>query len=495
MLFNSYVFIFAFLPAVIAGYYLCARFIGPRPAVAWLVAASVYFYGFFRADYVLIITGSMIVNYAIGVLLGRRSGPRRTVLTLGVGANLALLGYYKYAGFGVSSFNAVLGAEHPVPHIVLPLAISFFTFQQIAYLVDAFRRETEEHNFIDYCLFVTFFPQLIAGPIVHHAEMLPQFASRRPRLRAEHLSLGISIFTVGLFKKVALADPVSAYANPMFDAAAAGTAPTLTEAWLGSLAYACQIYYDFSGYSDMAVGLGLLFGVRLPINFNSPYKATSVVDFWRRWHITLSRFLRDYLYFPLGGNRRGKTRRYVNLMITMLLGGLWHGAAWTFVLWGGLHGLYLVINRAWWAITRRRHDRPISLPHRAAATLGTFLAVLVAWVFFRAEGFDAARRVLEGMAGSHGTTSGSFPLLPAALWCSGLTLGAFLLPNTAQLFADYNPVVDMTVVNASPRPRWWRVLLGGKWRPNPLWALVIAAMFLWSVLNLQNVHEFLYRQF
>ena len=288
---------------------------------------------------------------------------------------------------------------------MLPLGISFFTFQKIAYLVDAYRGEVRAGGFLSFALFVTFFPQLIAGPIVHHSEVIPQFGQKstyRPNL--DNLSMGIGIFVLGLAKKTVLADSIATYATPVFRAAQAGADPTLFEAWGGALAYTFQLYFDFSGYSDMAIGLALMFNIRLPINFNSPYKATNIIDFWRRWHITLSRFLRDYLYIPLGGNRHGVARRYANLMLTMLLGGLWHGAGWTFIVWGGLHGIFLVINHFWHALgvgsATTSGARPGS--DGSAARTITFLAVMVAWVFFRAEDFDAATRILAGMAGLNG---------------------------------------------------------------------------------------------
>ena len=289
--------------------------------------------------------------------------------------------------------------------IVLPLAISFFTLQQITYLVDANSGETKEYNFLHYCLFVTFFPQLIAGPIVHHREMLPQFEqSSAYRFVQSNFASGTAIFLLGLFKKVVLADGVAVYATPVFNAAEAGAVLTFFEAWTGATAYTFQLYFDFSGYSDMAIGIARMFNINLPLNFNSPYKAVNITEFWRRWHMTLSRFLRDYLYIPLGGNRKGKTRRHVNLMITMLLGGLWHGAGWTFVAWGALHGFYLVVNHSWHALRRALNPNPRSygIAGQALAWLITMNAVVVAWVFFRAESFNGAIAILEGMAGMNG---------------------------------------------------------------------------------------------
>ncbi len=291
----------------------------------------------------------MLFNFLVGNRLVRirRKGYKHSVrgaLVVGIAFNLGTLGYFKYFNFFVETANVVFNAGFNFDEIILPLAISFFTFQQITFLVDAYRGKACDYNFLHYALFVTFFPQLIAGPIVHHAEMMPQFLKRKTGgLSNASIAVGGSIFLLGLFKKVVLADNVAAYATPVFAAASAGQELTLIESWGGVLAYTFQLYFDFSGYSDMAIGLARMFGIVLPLNFNSPYKAASIIDFWRRWHMTLSRFLRDYVYFPLGGSLRGRMKRHINLMITMLLGGLWHGAGWTFVVWGGLHGIYLMI--------------------------------------------------------------------------------------------------------------------------------------------------------
>ena len=443
----------------------------------------------------------------------------KAILVAGIAANLGLLGYYKYANFFVDNLNALLGNNLILETIILPLAISFFTFQQIAYLVDAYRGETHEYSFLHYALFVTFFPQLIAGPIVHHHEMLPRFArSTIYRLKAEHLAVGLTIFTLGLFKKVVLADGVAVYATPVFNAAEAGTALTFFEAWGGALAYTFQLYFDFSGYSDMAIGLARMFGIRLPLNFNSPYKATSIIDFWRRWHITLSRFLRDYLYIPLGGSRKGEARRLTNLLITMLLGGLWHGAGWTFVLWGGMHGCYLVFNNIWrkWRSSRGHlHGTPAG---RFFAWLLTMLAVIVAWVPFRAEGLAATQNMLGAMLGFNG-----FPL-PVSLtgklgfiepwlisfgavfqsmfhnglanWTNGaamiflLAMIAVVAPNTQQIMQQYHPALE--VYNGEIQQFKYKLT---QWQPTALWAISIGSLFLISLAYLTRVSEFLYFQF
>ncbi len=346
MLFNSLVFVLGFLPAVVIGFALLARRGTPGQAMLFLVGASLLFYAAWNPPYLFLLVGSVAFNYGLGQRL--RARPSRWVLGFGIAANLGAIGYFKYANFFLDNVNALTGGGLEIGTIVLPLAISFFTFQQIAYLIEAHRGDIAEHDFLSYALFVTFFPQLIAGPIVRFNEVVPQFAAERfGRLGSRDLALGATLFVIGLGKKVLLADSLARAASPVFQAAELGLPVAPVEAWTAALAYSFQLYFDFSGYSDMAIGLACLFGIRLPWNFASPYKATSVIEFWRRWHMTLSRFLRDYLYIPLGGNRKGPARRTVNLMIVMLLGGLWHGAGWSFVIWGGLHGLYLCVNSAW----------------------------------------------------------------------------------------------------------------------------------------------------
>ena len=324
---------------------------------------------------------------------------------MAIAVNLFFLIYFKYANFFVDNLNHLTGSALSLATVVLPLGISFFTFTQIAFLADTWQGKVKEFNFVHYALFVTYFPHLIAGPVLHHAEMMPQFAKRNVcHVNWDNMAVGLSIFVLGLAKKVLLADAVADFSTPVFDAVKAGGQPMLFESWVGALAYTLQLYLDFSAYSDMAIGLSLMFNVRLPLNFNSPYKATCIIDFWRRWHMTLSRFLRDYLYIPLGGSRLGTKRRYVNLMLTMLLGGLWHGAGWTFVIWGALHGFYLLVNHAWRAL--KQHfgwSHGGRLATLAAGAL-TFLAVVVGWVFFRADSFSSAVTMLQGMVGVNGVS-------------------------------------------------------------------------------------------
>jgi D-alanyl-lipoteichoic acid acyltransferase DltB (MBOAT superfamily) len=493
MLFNSYEFLFGFLPLVLIVYFVLGRGASTLAAIGFLTAASFFFYGWWNPVYVALLAGSVVFNYAVGrALLAKRL---RALLALGIAGDLVLLGAFKYAGFFATNLNSLAALALPVPQIVLPLGISFFTFTQIAYLVDVYRGEAREYRFINYALFVSFFPHLLAGPVLHHAEVMPQFARRETfRFSAENFAVGLTIFAIGLFKKVILADGVAEFSTPMFDAAKNGATLTFLAAWGGVLAYTFQLYFDFSGYSDMAIGLARLFGIVFPANFNSPYKASSIIDFWRRWHMTLSRFLRDYLYIPLGGGRRGAVRRHVNLMITMLLGGLWHGAGWTFVIWGGLHGLYLVANHVWRAARTRWLGR-VDVPTGLALWLGrllTFLAVVVAWVFFRAETLPAAVAILEGMAGLNGVAKAD-PYwfgAPQLRWLVLMFLVAWGLPNVQQLLHRYRPALETYPGEVSP-PYWRRLA----WRPVAGWALATVTLLVVAVINLTRVSEFLYYQF
>ena len=522
MLFNAPVFLFAFLPVTVIGFYLIGGRGRANLAVAWLVLASLFFYGWWGPRYVLLILASIGANYTLGLALAREARPaaRRVLLAASVAGNLGALGYFKYAGFFMANVDSLLGSGWSIGEIVLPLAISFFTFQQIAFLVDSYRRQAREPRFLHYCLFVSFFPQLIAGPIVYHGEMLPQFA--KPgiyRFRSRRLALGLSILSIGLFKKVVIADGMAAYATPVFQAADGGQDLSFLTAWSGALSYTFQLYFDFSGYADMAIGLGALFGIRLPLNFYSPYKANSIIDFWRRWHMTLARFLRDYLYIPLGGNRKGRTRRTANVMVVMLLGGLWHGAGWTFVLWGGLHGLFLSLNHLWRGLKRRLGFWPTHEPwwERALARLLTFLAVVVAWVFFRAETLDGALSLVQGMAGLNGMVLpirylpriGPFgELLQAAGWQFGLVdmpykgtdaLRAIALllfvvwfaPNTSQIMRRYRPHVGV-YAGRGAGPAGWLL-----WRPTPAWGVLYGVLLSAAVTAAlyAETSEFLYFQF
>ena len=513
MLFNSLAFVFFYLPITLAGFFVLGRR-SPLAAAAWLALASLFFYGWWNPVYVGLLVGSMVFNYWLGVRIVRGVNARG-LLMFAVITNLALLAYYKYANFFVDNLSAVAGSGISLGAIILPLGISFFTFTQIAFLVDAYQGKAREYSFIHYALFVTYFPHLIAGPILHHAEMMPQFAQRQTYTPDyDKLAAGVTLFVLGLAKKVLIADEVGGYVAPFFDAARGGASLTFVESWCGALAYTFQLYFDFSGYSDMAVGLSLMFGVRLPINFHSPYKAVNIIDFWRRWHITLSRFLRDYLYVPLGGNRKGPARRYINLLLTMLLGGLWHGAGWTFVLWGALHGVCLCVNHAWRALRESLgHDlRQSTTLGRAAACGVTFAAVVAGWVIFRADSVSTATVILRGMAGlngfalpdywlvrwgdtgawlaAHGVSfADTRGLVRAGLinWLVILLAIVWFAPNTQQIMRHAQPALGIPADGDAAR--WLQ------WRPAAWLAFPFAALAVLIVVNLHKKSEFLYFQF
>ncbi len=518
MLFNSYAFIFFFLPAALFVFFRIGR-VHPVLAAGWLGCASLFFYGWWNPAYVALLAASIVFNYGMGIAIVRAGAAadarrKKRLLVAAVSANLLLLAYYKYANFFIGNANVALGTHWSLGEIILPLGISFFTFTQIAFLVDAYQDKAREYSFVHYGLFVTYFPHLIAGPILHHREMMPQFGlpeTYRPDY--DKIAAGLTLFVIGLFKKVVIADGVAAYVAPVFDAPQAGQALTFLEAWCGALAYTFQLYFDFSGYSDMALGLSLLFGIRLPVNFHSPYKAANIIEFWRHWHMTLSRFLRDYLYIPLGGNRRGAARRYFSLMATMLLGGLWHGAGWTFVVWGGLHGVYLVVNHAWRTLRARLgHDlkRPTRWG-RAAGCAITFVAVVIGWVFFRADSLDTAAAILRAMAGlngfivpdvwfakwgavgewlaQQGVTFGATPALArtgVVHWIWILLAIVWFAPNSQQILAAARPALGVPPESAGTR---WQ------WRPAAASAVAVAVMAIAVIVNLNRHSEFLYFQF
>jgi alginate O-acetyltransferase complex protein AlgI len=501
MLFSSYTFLFQFLPAMVLAF-AAARRHSPRAGILVLAGGSLFFYGAWRPAYLLLLIASVAVNFSLGL---RMEDParRRRIGTFGVVLNLAMLCYFKYTNFIFDSLNMLTGAPLPFVNIILPLGISFFTFQQIAYLVDVMRGAKVERDIVSYTLFVSFFPHLIAGPLVHHAEMIPQFKRGRTGRSAVLAARGLAIFAAGLFKKVVIADNLAQFVSPVFAHLDAGGGVTTSWAWLATLAYTLQIYFDFSGYSDMAIGLALLFGIRLPVNFHSPYQALSIVEFWRHWHITLSRFLRDYLYIPLGGNRLGEQRRYVNLLVTMLLGGLWHGAGWNFLIWGGLHGMYLCINHLWhgWRGDFKARGSATRLAVKAMSWTITFVAVVIAWVFFRAKTAAGAWQMLGGLFGFEaGSSAYASPgilrvmdlpvlvgeerllLIGGCAVALALTI-ALSLPNVPQLFGyrEYR--------RAPEKPALLR------WRPNGAWALLTAFAFAISLFGMWQRLEFLYFQF
>jgi alginate O-acetyltransferase complex protein AlgI len=400
MLFNSYPFLFVFLPLTLLIFYGLRRIGRPDMCVPFLMLASLAFYSYWRPADLVVLLSTIVWNFLFAGYLARRSAPQaQLMLFVAIAGDLGLLAYFKYFDFIVSNVASLFGFDYSPLGIRLPIGISFFTFTQIAYLVDCYRSREYEKKFSNYGLFVTVFPHLIAGPIIHHAQMRPQFASLvRERIDPRLVALGVPILIIGLAKKVLLADNLAALADPVFAAVDKFVHLSASSAWLGVIAYTLQIYFDFSGYSDMAVGLGLLFGLRLPVNFDSPYKSTSIIEFWRRWHITLSTWLRDYLYFSLGGNRSGKAKRLLNIAITMLLGGIWHGAGWTFVIWGALHAFYIVANHL------LREFSPLDRNREAPRVLGlmkwalTMSLVMIAWVFFRAKSASSAISVLKSIA-------------------------------------------------------------------------------------------------
>lgn len=485
MLFNSYVFIFLFLPITFFLYFYLNKKHLTVASKGFLVFASLFFYSWWNIAYLPLILVSILVNYVIGRQLSTCSRQNRyysnkVILVIGIIFNLGLLGYFKYSDFFIANYNMVFNTDISFLYLTLPLAISFYTFQQIAYLVDSFRSETKEYDFLNYVVFVTFFPQLIAGPIVHHAEMMPQFSNVRNKVRNyRNIALGLFIFAMGLFKKVVIADTFAKWATEGFDVA---EKLNMIEAWMTSLSYTFQLYFDFSGYTDMAIGAALLFNIKLPINFNSPYKATSIQDFWRRWHITLSRFLKGYVYIPLGGNRHGEIRTYTNLFATFLLGGIWHGAGWTFVFWGVLHGLALVIHRVWYKLGFRMHT--------FLAWFITFNFINISWVFFRAKEFEDALKVLKGMF-----------------------FGAFVLPESVSHRLDFlhgygvefgrwmnifkeGPVITLwliagfVLILAFPNSMQFR----NRFKPNYSY-LFLTVLFSLSIFILNRKSEFIYFNF
>ncbi|MBL0121232.1 MAG: MBOAT family protein [Betaproteobacteria bacterium] len=471
MLFNSYGYLFAFLPLALAGYFALRR--SSNIALAWLVAMSLFFYAWWNPWHLPVVLGSMAFNFWVGRRIMASSKNKNRLLWLGIAGNLLLLAAFKYTHFALGLVADVSGWTFAVPQIALPLGISFFTFTQIAYLVDTARGEVRETNPVHYALFVTFFPHLLAGPILHHKEMMPQFAEASNRFfNAKNFARGLFLLALGFGKKVLLADPLGASASAGY---ANIDALGFADAWITTLAYTFQIYFDFSGYTDMALGAALMFNIRLPVNFSSPYLATDIQDFWRRWHITLSRFLRDYLYIPLGGNKASDTRIAMNVMATFLLGGLWHGAGWTFVVWGGLHGAALVGFR-WW-------QRAGFRLHRFPAILLTFAFVHVTWVFFRAPSLTDALHMLH-------------KLLPVGVNWNELLSG--LWPSTTSIGLPYaSPSISIFLVAAAclallPRNSDQLSTQFAATKRDLIWAGLLLTL---GMLTLGQVTQFLYFNF
>jgi D-alanyl-lipoteichoic acid acyltransferase DltB (MBOAT superfamily) len=503
MVFASQAFL-AFL-AVVVGVYWLLGLRHERAGKAWLIAASLFFYGYWVPVYLLLLVASIIVNFAVvqGMLANADARRRAWLLTIGLALNVGLIAYFKYLAFLVESLNFFAAADLPVPDIVLPIGISFFTFQQIGLLVDTWKGRVAELKFWDHVFFIAFYPQLIAGPIVSQREMLPQLAViRRWILEPRRLAVGVAIFSVGLFKKTMLIDPFAPHIDSLYSAAARGEAVGALDGWTAGVSYGFQVYFDFSAYSDMAIGLAFMFGIRLPLNFFSPYKSSSIRMFWRRWHVTLSRFLRDLLFIPLGGSRNGLPRTVAALLVTMGLGGLWHGAGWQFVVWGLLHGAFLAVNHLWIRLALPRMG-PLAAavresPHlsriaQAAGVLLTFGAVSFAWVFFRAPDFDTGLRFATAMLGlsgdfsAHPIAAGILPkLLPYLLivWC---------LPNTMQIFARSGAILNIDDYIVSHEPARF-----GRWlsfRPSRRWAVAAAIVFVTAWFAMSNLSPFIYYQF
>jgi alginate O-acetyltransferase complex protein AlgI len=509
MLFNSTIFLFVFLPICMLGFGTAFRKWGLEAAWTWLAATSVFFYGWWNPAHVPLLLLSVTSNFWLGRKLAiPDQGQHRWLLAIGVVVNLGLLAWYKYWHFLASNVALLLNLEWDHTPLELPLGISFYTFHQLTYLLHCRAGRAEGTTFRHYLLYITFFPQLIAGPIVRPMEMLPQLRERRERaFRWEDISIGFTLLSIGLFKKMVIADHVARWVSPVFDEASRASSIAMLDAWIAVLAYTLQLYFDFSAYSDMALGLARIFGVSLPGNFYSPYKALSIVDFWRRWHITLSLFLRDYLYIPLGGNRKGEVRRNLNLLIVMIIGGFWHGAGWTFGVWGLWHGMALLINHAWMKSAASQSLRG------SCGTLFswglTFLTIIIGWTFFRAHDLQGAFTILKGMGGFSGLE------LPVAwldrlvflkaLGFSGrsdwlvfespwqivqllaLLAATLCLPNAIQLASG-----SLTPSNHASlpfRPSRWH------WQPSFGWACVSGLMLAVALLHLGRLSEFLYFQF
>lgn len=510
MLFNSLPFILVFLPLSLIAYFGIGRISGGSAARVTLATLSFVFYAYWDVRFLPLLLLSIITNFSIGLSISKAdiNSKKQKYFIAGIVFNLGLLFVFKYANLIVSTYEQISATKTGFPEIILPIGISFFTFTQIAFLVDVYRLGAREYRFWDYALFVSYFPHQIAGPILHHKEMLEQFrAQQHISIKKNEVIIGLCILAIGLGKKLFLADVFDSYASPVFSAGEQGVALRFFEAWGAALAYTLQLYFDFSGYSDMAVGISLIFGIRMPENFYSPYKAKNIIDFGRRWHITLSRFLREYLYISLGGNRNGKIRRYINLMLTMGLGGLWHGASWTFLFWGLLHGFYLTINHLWRDFGGHRIKALTNKTIYVSLSWSlTFCSVVVAWVFFRAATFSGALQVLKGMFAVNGfalppSLASALPHLAIADadWSGSLggiralafiglgLLFVVVLPNTQQLFSEFRPVLEKKDVE--------RIESRFVWRPNFFWALFLGTIVGLGLTRLGQDSAFLYFNF
>ncbi|MGH1427757.1 MAG: MBOAT family O-acyltransferase [Arenicella sp.] len=519
MLFSSYQFVYFFLPAFLICFLLALRF-SSRSNLEWVILCfSGLFYSIYSLEYTFILAFSIGANFYLALFISQRArSSAKSLLTIGVALNLLSIAYFKYANFFLDNIRFVIEGL-PVLEILLPLGISFFTFQQIAYLVDVYKHGAAESNIKRYAIFVSFFPQLVAGPIVHHKTFLSQLRQNfSDKWNLNYLFCGLSIFFIGLFKKVVIADSLSNLSDIVFTAADAGNTMVFIESWIGAFSYAFQIYFDFSGYSDMAIGMALAIGLWLPINFNSPYKAVSIIDFWRRWHITLSSFLKDYVYIPLGGNRLGSFVRFRNLMIVMLVGGLWHGAGWTFVVWGGLHGLFLTVNHIW-RKTRFKHYRSNYI-YIALSWMLTMLSVVIAWVFFRAETFSGALDMVRSMFLLSQDYKVIIPYSVDHLIAADSALKSFFTPGLIMqnlyildgywVYAKVAVILCLLLVICLPNTlqifaRFFNEKLGGdpyglsksyfSWSMNAIWGLLLGLFIVMSLVMLSETTEFIYFEF
>jgi D-alanyl-lipoteichoic acid acyltransferase DltB (MBOAT superfamily) len=521
MLFSSNVFLFFFLPIALIGYHLLGRF-GRRAVFGWLSLVSLFFYGYWNPKFLFLLGGSILINFTASRVIARVQSERAKTITLvcAITANLGLLFWFKYLFPLLHFFHGVGWLSRNFGSVILPLGISFFTFTQISYLVDLAQGQAEVQDFLSYLLFVTFFPHLIAGPILHHKEMMPQFSGgigRRFSLNPEDFSVGFTWFLLGLAKKVLIADKLAPTADVAFSHA--GSLPA-TAAWAGLVAYTMQLYFDFSGYSDMALGLARMFSIRFPLNFDSPFKATSVTEYWQRWHMTLTRYITLYLYNPilLSVQRRRvlagkKTSRkalasfggFTSMvtyptMVTMLLTGIWHGAGLQFVLFGLIHGVYLTANQAWRHFRQRSHNAPAPSkplgPTRLAMMIGVYLQIAFALIFFRAPSLDAAFHLLSDLFGHNG--AGHPDQLLAGWFAFALFPVVWFFPNTQQILGEETGAGGIAVspgtpnVNPAPAPTLFPWL---RWYPNTAWLLVMAAIAFASLANLDPHARFLYFQF
>lgn len=506
MLFHESVFVFLFLPIVVPAYLLCKIYINNYSSIILLGILSIIFYGYWDIMYVPLLAFSITFNFFVGQYFLKNSYKTNLVLYIAIFINLFLLVFYKYSPMIIDNFNSISNKNLFYIYPDLPLGISFFTFLQIAYIVDCSKGKVIKTSFSSYFLFVSFFPHLIAGPLVHHRDLIPQFSQKTKNI-SENVSVGIIIFGIGLFKKLVLSEYVSGWSDNMFNGVENGVMPSFIDAWLGVLSFTLLIYFDFSAYSDMAIGLSKMIGIRLPVNFNSPYKSTNIIEFWRRWHITLSQFLKDYLYIPLGGNRNGIFKKYQNILIVMVLAGLWHGANWTFVLWGFIHGFLLLINHYW-------NEKKIFKLNKFISHWLTFLFVMIAWVPFRSSSIEATINVYKGMFGNFGfiLPEHYYALFPhtfsqylidigikfSALNGFGgknqiitlliLLLFVMICPNTQQIFNKYKPALYLNVE---------RINSYFHWKPNLIGTVMIGMLcsYLLLLVIQGKTGEFIYFQF